>query len=234
MKPKLTIMVSIYNSGEWIQNRLENLMRISNLSDTEIWCINANSPDERDDQIPQKFPVKYFKIPERISVYATWNYIIQRTSGQYITNANTDDIVSPNCYEKLISILDNNGAYDFAYPSWYTTDIPNQKWGSLIDIDTSGCPGNFSGDINKSGVGHFPLWRRSIHDKIGLFDEEFKALGDAEFWVRAYHKANSKFCWVNEFLACYLWRNGNNLWHREINDDEWERFHKKAQECASS
>ena len=66
--------------------------------------------------------------------------------------------------------------------------------------------------------------------KIGYFDEDFKAAGDAEWCVRSYYKANSKFCWVNEFLACYLWRNGENLWQREISSAEWERFHNKVRE----
>lgn len=220
----------MYNSGEWIKNRLDNLMQITVLPQSEIWCINANSPDQRDHDIPQQYPVKYVKLPERIGVYAAWNYIIKNSSSDYITNANTDDIVAPECYARLISELELNYQYDFAYPSWYTTSIPNQKWGQLSSIDASGCPGNFAGDIDRAGVGHFPLWRRSLHDKIGLFDESFKAAGDAEWWVRSYYKAQAKFCWVNEFLACYLWRNGENLWQREITSEEWVKFHTKVQE----
>lgn len=227
-------MVSLYNSGDWIRNRLDNLMQTTTLSQSEIWCVNANSPDQRDNDIPQEYPVKYVKLPERIGVYAAWNHIIKSSSSQYITNANTDDLVAPNCYERLMSELDNNIEYDFAYPSWYTTDVPNQHWRQLVSIDHAGLPGNFAGDIDKAGVGHFPLWRRSIHNKIGFFDESFKAAGDAEWWMRAYYKANSRFCWVNEFLACYLWRNGENLWQREITSEEWEKFHTKVEEYKQS
>jgi len=231
MHPKLVIMVSLYNSGEWIKNRLDNLMQITVLPQSEIWCVNANSPDPRDHDIPQQYPVKYVKLEERISVYAAWNYIIQQSSGQYITNANTDDLVAPTCYARLMAELDSDSAYDFAYPSWYTTDVPNQNWHQLTNVDAvGGLPGNFSGDIDRAGVGHFPLWRRSVHDKIGLFDESFKAAGDAEWWMRSYYQANSRFLWINELLACYLWRNGQNLWQREITSEEWQKFHTKVQE----
>lgn len=232
--PKLTIIISMYNSGEWLKNRLDNLMSTTVINNSEILCINANSPDQRDHDIPQNYPVRYIKLEERVGIYAAWNHAIKNSNSQYITNANTDDLVSPNCYEKLISELDNNHEYDFAYPSWYTTSVANQKWNKLKNIDQSGLPGNFSGDIDKAGVGHFPLWRRSLHDKIGLFDESFKAVGDAEWWVRAYYKANSRFRWVNEFLACYLWRNGDNLWNREINPEEWNRFHNKIRQYVTS
>ncbi len=228
--PKLTIMVSLYNSGEWIRNRLDNLIQITELANSEIWCVNANSPDQRDHDIPQEYQVKYVRLPERIGVYAAWNYIIQNSSSQYITNANTDDLTAPDCYTRLMSILDNNNEYDFAYPSWYTTSVPNQKWHQLIETDDSGRPGHYNGNIDKAGVGHFPLWRRSLHQKVGLFDESFKAAGDAEWWARAYYLAKAKFYWLDEYLACYLWRNGENLWHKEISSDEWARFHTKVQE----
>lgn len=233
MSIKLVIMVSMYDSGEWIKNRLDNLMKITVLPQSEIWCINANSPDPRDHSIPQEYPVIYHKLDERIGVYAAWNYILQRSSSQYITNANTDDIVAPNCYEKLITFLEGHPKYDFVYPSWHCTTTPNQQWEHLSNIDMGGQPGNFAGDLDRAGVGHFPLWRRSVHDRIGLFDESFKAAGDAEWWMRAYYKGNSQFYWYNEFLACYLWRGETdkpNLWQREITSEEWAKLHTKVQE----
>ena len=33
--------------------------------------------------------------------------------------------------------------------------------------------------------GHRPVWRKSFHDKYGLFDESFYSAGDAEMWLRA-------------------------------------------------
>lgn len=224
---KLVLMVSIYESGQFIENRLQNLMQIANLDDVEIWCVNADSPDERDHTVPQKFPVKYIRLPNRISVYETWNYIIENSQSVYVANANTDDIVAPNCYQRLMLNLDNG--FDFTYCSWYTTDIPNQQWDNLTLIDPSGRPGQFAGDITKAGVGHFPMWRRSLHQKLGGFDTEFQALADAEWWARCYYVGKARFIWVNELLGCYLWRHGQNLWHRKVTSEEWAKFHGKVQ-----
>lgn len=218
-------MVSIYNSGEWIENRLNNLMG-STLKDTEIWCVNANSPDPRDDEIPQRFPVKYVKLDKRNTVYEAWNYIIENSTGEFITNANTDDLIHPDGYQCLTQALITAGHdVGFAYPSWYTTSIPNQQWSKLTKIDEAGRPGHYAGDVERAGVGHFPVWRRSLHERVGLFDTKFRALADADWWARCHYVAKTKFLWIDNHLGCYLWRSGDNLWHREATGQEWNMYH---------
>lgn len=235
---KITILCSLYNSGNWLENRLHNLYQSTMIDDIDIWCVNANSADNRDREIPLDY-IKYdnfhYEDIGQCSVYEAWNYIINKSESDYITNANTDDLVSPDCYEKLSSVLDG-GNCDFSYPSWYTTSTPNLSWHEVTERKLSsfdGHPGNYNGNVEISGVGHFPMWRRSLHRTLGMLDGSFRALGDAEWWARCYYSGGSKFQWVNEPLACYLWRegqNGVNLWRREINDVEWKKYHEKVEE----
>jgi glycosyltransferase involved in cell wall biosynthesis len=230
---KLVVMVSVYNAGDFIENRLDNLQKSTMAKDTEVWVVNANSPDPRDHAIPHKFDVKYVKLPERVGVYAAWNYIIKNSKSVYLTNANADDLIAPNGYETLTRNLDQVKACDFSYPSWFTTDTPNLTWedvrkGKAAACDKSGKPGQYKGNLDDGGVGHFPIWRRALHDKLGLFDEEFKALGDADWWARCWWVGKADFHWHKEYLACYLFRNGENLWHREVNEVEWQRYHTKV------
>lgn len=230
---KLTLMVSIYNSGDWIANRLKNILCSTVINDIEVWCVNANSPDERDHDVPLAFSqqhpqIKYERLADRISVYETWNYIIKRSQSTYIANANTDDIVSPVCYETLMGALDSEGpGCGLAYCSWYTTGRPNQEWAKMVAAAPDGKPGNYAGNIDTAGVGHFPLWRRSLHDEIGLFDTSFQALADADWWARIYYVAKKRLRWINQDLGLYLWRNGQNLWHQKVNGEEWRKYHSK-------
>lgn len=236
---KLTVMVSVYAAGDWLENRLDNLCHSGSRKDMDIWVLNANSPDPRDDEIPQKFTgpgFHYDKLPERIGVYAAWNWIIRNSNSQYLTNANADDLVAPACYQKLMGALDRHPKSSFAYPSWYVTDHPNLRWhqvtgrDGLTEAGPGGQPGQYAGDLGVAGVGHFPLWRRELHSKYGQFDERFRALGDADWWARCYYLGGAKFEWVSEYLACYLWRQGQNLWHQCINQDEWDLYHRRAGE----
>lgn len=224
---KLVAMVSIYESGDWLENRLDNLKQSTLGKDLEIWCVNADSPDPRDDKIPKKFNVKYVKLKKRNTVYEAWNYIIQNSNSQYITNANTDDLIAPGAYLKMITAIEKNREAGFAYCNWYVTAKANQKFSKAVSLDPSGRPGRYNGDLQRSGVGHFPLWKRSMHDKCGMFDTKFQALSDADWWARCYFVGKAKFVWVDEFLAIYLWRNGQNLWQRKVNSEEWQRYHTK-------
>jgi glycosyltransferase involved in cell wall biosynthesis len=229
---KLVLMVSIYNSGEWIANRLKNLLSSSVADQIEIWCINADSPDERDHKVCLDFAnrhqqIKYERLAKRNTVYEAWNYIIQNSDSQYIANANTDDLVAPNCYEVLMGTLDGDLGMGLAYCSWYTTGKANQNWNKLVAASDDGKPGQYGGDIDTAGVGHFPLWRRSLHDEIGLFDARFQALADADWWARIHFVAKKRCHWVRQTLGLYLWRSGQNLWHQKVNAEEWQLYHKK-------
>ena len=227
-------MVSMYNSGDWIKNRLQNLLQCNILKDIEIWCVNADSPDERDHNIPTAFAkkhkqIRYERLDKRISVYEAWNHIIQNSNSQFITNANTDDLVSPKCYQILINNLERSGpGIGLTYCSWFTASKPNQTWDNLTSASPDGKPGNYNGNIDIAGVGHFPLWRRNLHDQIGLFDTEFQALADADWWARIHFVSKKRLLWVNQNLALYLWRQGQNLWYQKVNKEEWRLYHRKV------
>lgn len=224
-KISLTAIVSLYNSGQWLRNRIENLLRtnIYRRNELLIYCVNASSSDPNDDAIPNEYsgiPNFHYEIIPQCTVYAAWNHAIKRVDTEFITNANADDIVSPDCYDILISACKDSS---LAYCGWYTVGIANMKWeevkGTWENVTI------YNPTANHHSCGHFPLWKRSIHDRVGLFDPSFKAIGDADLWWR---------CWVNNIrdfnpvdmpLGAYLWRFGSNLWHRTDEDTrkrEWQ------------
>ena len=224
---KITLLVSQYNSGEWIEQKLNNIIESSVINDIEVICINANSPDPRDDEIPQKFSpyVKYIKLPERIGIYAAWNIGIKESSGQYIANANTDDLVAPHCYGSLANVLDNHPKSGVTYCSWYTMGPNITRWSEISPTTKAdGQPGTYAGNFDTGQVGHFPLWRRSIHDQIGYFVEDLPSLGDAEFWARTWFKTQWRFEWLRAPLGAYRWRDGQNAWHAYMSDDQWPKL----------
>lgn len=238
--PSLVAIVSVYKSSKWLRNRIDNLLNSDAYKNNEliIYCVNASSPDVQDDVICQSYSrLKNFQydVIEFCTVYAAWNHVIQKTNTKYITNANADDIVSPSCYSQLIEELNNSFDIGFIYPSWYRTRCSNLTWDGLLKnkllIDSIGWPGTYKG---KNSLGHFPIWRRSLHNKLGLFDEKFKVLGDADWWIRCYYLSEIKFKWCKEFLACYVWRHGENLWYKEITEHEWQYYNEKVQNYKAS
>lgn len=231
--PKLTAIISLYNSSYWLINRLDNLYRTTLYRSGElaIVLVCANSPDANDRVIAeaatQNKNVRLLDTPT-CTVYQAWNEAIKVTDTPFITNANADDIVAPDCYEKLIDACDQTGA-DFAYPNWYHMIAPNQKWPPFGAIKTIG---QYNPKRRRTrSCGHFPVWRRTVHGRIGLFDPTLEALGDADLWYRAF-RTGSTFYHHQSPLGGYLWRHGNNLWHRvsaEKKHAEWQKVLGRTQ-----
>lgn len=224
---KIALLVSIYDSGEWIESRLNNLLQMTQNIDAEIICINANSPDPLDHSVPMSMRSDrfgYIKCSERIGIYDAWNEAIKISDAQYLANANTDDISGPLLYKSLCDMLDSNNKYGVAYSSWYSIGSAPRTWtesarGEVVN------PGQFAGNFDTGQIGHFPVWRKSLHDAIGYFDGSLTALGDADFWGRVYFKTNYDFYWYRAPLAAYRWRDGQNAWSRFISPEQWAIFH---------
>jgi len=149
--------------------------------------------------------IKYLRTKECETLYNSWNRGIRIAKGKYITNANTDDRHEANCLEILVNHLDNTPEIDLAYGRLFKTTNPNECYrendksfpctsqkffpGSLLLHDYSGAQ---------------PVWRKSIHDKVGLFDENYEVVGDYEFVLRAVSRG-CKFGYVPEAQGLMLW-----------------------------
>ena len=48
------------------------------------------------------------------------------------------------------------------------------------------------------------MWRKSIHDKVGIFDEKYEVVGDYEFVLRAISNG-FKFSYVPKAKGLMLW-----------------------------
>ena len=66
-----------------------------------------------------------------------------------------------------------------------------------------------------------PVWRRTLHDKFGLFDEQYGSAGDWEFWLRCV-KGGAQFKLIPEDLGLYYFNpsgistsTANQSWKRQ-------------------
>jgi hypothetical protein len=48
------------------------------------------------------------------------------------------------------------------------------------------------------------MWRKSLHDELGLFDEDFETAGDYEFWLRC-AAAEKKFYKIKDPIVAYYY-----------------------------
>ncbi len=203
--PCLTIITSVYKGDKYIEHFFEELTKQTIYPNCEHIIINAASPGNEEAIIlkyQELYPnIVYHKLERDPGLYGVWNLAIKMASADFITNANLDDIFSYDAYEVLLREFEKNPSLDFAYSNSYTTNIPNQCFSNAI-FDTIYIAPEFSVEeiSHRCFLGSHPMWKKSIHQDIGYFDEYFKCMGDWEMWIRA-GKSGKQFKHVNRILS---------------------------------
>ena len=102
--------------------------------------------------------------------------VIKAASGQYITNANTDDRHRKDALEVMASFLDKKPDIGLVYADVLVTQTENETFGQC----TARLASDRSPAYNRSlltmncFIGPQPMWRKSLHEKYGYFDETFQ------------------------------------------------------------
>ena len=174
---------------------------------------------------------KLIKEDNSLGVYNAWNIGIKNSTTDYITNWNIDDLRHPINTKIKYDLLFNNPEYDLVY-NWYVAT--REEGENFYNIDFTKkqylqYPDSFHDIVLENCyAGPDPVWRRSLHDKVGYFDyENFNTIGDWEMWIR-FAKAGSKFKLIPEILCIYL-DHDNTVSNKQQNkvEEEKKRLYEK-------
>lgn len=186
--PKISIITSIYNGNEFIEGFLADITRQTIFDQCELILINANSPGNEEPIIKkymEKYPnIVYKRLDKDPGLYGCWNIAISMSRGIYLTNANLDDRLSPECYQVHSKGLDDNPDVLLVYSDRYYTEKPNETFEKHTGEKCKTVP-EFSKHSNICLPGPNPMWRKTLHARFGFFNETYKYSGDWEMWLRA-------------------------------------------------
>lgn len=230
---KITAIVSAYYAEEYLEGRLENLLNQTLRPEIVVVC-QSGSPEEEivgrfmTDAGTQDADGIYVIRTEGIpSVYSAWNVAIRHSKSDYLTNANSDDRLAPDALEKAVGILDQRRKVGVVY---FDVDVVDNLDGGFETAERIGkfewAEGDWKRLLEIAFVGPCPVWRRSIHQDFGLFDETLQVAGDYEFWIRIM-KEGVRFFHLREPLAIYL-RRRDSREHREPYLTIWETAHVRG------
>lgn len=236
--PKVSIITSVYDGDEYIESFLEDITRQTIFKDKcELIIINANSPGDEEKvilQYKEKYPdnIVYKKLKKDPGIYGVWNMGVELSTGEYLTNANLDDRKSPNSLEKHAKELFLNEKVDLVYADMAITDVANEVWENNTSSGKKYTFPQFSFEnLKMVNMPHAsPMWRSSVHEKYGLFDDSFNSAGDWEMWLRAASQG-SQFKKINDMLGLYYFNptgistNPENFdWKREEEVKVFEKY----------
>lgn len=187
---RVSAIVSTYKSQDFIADCLENLQSQSIAGQIEIVIVDAASPEKERD-IVQAYRehydnITYIRTNARIGVYAAWNIAIGHAAGRYCMSVSTNDHLRRDACELLARELDDHPKTVLVFGDTYLTSNPHETFENNSYYSTYRWDDySFANHLkDKCCVGPHPMWRRSIHETVGLFDERFVADGDQEFWMR--------------------------------------------------
>jgi glycosyltransferase involved in cell wall biosynthesis len=186
--PIVSAIVSTYNSERFFRGCLEDLVAQTLGDRLEILVIDSGS-QENEGAIAREFQARHPNVryvrTEREPLYKAWNRAIRMARGRYLTNANTDDRHHPLALETMARALEADPEIALVYADLLISETANAPFGPEHAVGAHQFV-EYQLDYLLTGcfMGPQPMWRRSLHDELGYFDERFKSAGDYEFWCR--------------------------------------------------
>lgn len=183
LMPKISVIMSVYNCEKYLKYAVDSILN-QTYKDFEFIIINDGSTDKsreilesyKDDRI------KLFNNKNK-GLTKSLNEAIGYSKGEYIARIDADDIALPERFEKQVKFLDSNPEIVMC-GTW--ADFINEDGEILREFRRPVT----DRDIKREIVFHNPfihpsvMMRKSVFDKIGLYDESFRHAQDYELWTR--------------------------------------------------
>lgn len=200
---KVTIGITCYNARGTICRAIESAID-QNYDDTEIIIVDDCSIDGSQQEIRayivDNSNIKLFSLPVNCGAAAARNVIIKESTGDYIAFFDDDDVSTPDRVRVQKHYLDTFSS-DNLLVACYASGMrkyPNGYSLELNAVGTQGIPPSGSILIDylflhqkTKGVDFgfgtptcCLMAKKSVFESVGLFDESFRRVEDAEFAVR--------------------------------------------------
>ena len=202
--PKVSICLPNLNNRKYLPERLESILG-QTLQDWELIVVDSYSHDGAWEFLQQAAAKdNRFRLSQAPrGLYASWNRCIRQARGQFVYIATSDDTMSPNGLEKMAAALEAHPECGLCQCGLRLIDESGQAHPSML---WQGFPfPRFAGSwMNRphirraplDGVLHFALEtvytsitqlliRRSVFERVGMFDENLGSTGDFEWGMRA-------------------------------------------------
>ena len=175
--PRISVLISSYNNARFVSKKLAEIRAQTIFSKCEFLFIETASPEkERGLFAPfcQQYPnCRLLALDERQTLYQAWNLGWHEARAPLLCYSNMDDAMHPRLLEEVCRFMEDDG-WD-ACSVLIAKQTMDEQWNDWTRADRLPL---------STRPGPFTAWRRELSDRIGWFDERFRAAGDKEFWGR--------------------------------------------------
>ena len=114
---RISIGIPCYNQAQYLEECIESVLN-QTVKPHEIILVNDGSPDETRYVAHQYAQIKYIEQVNK-GLASARNTIIMNMTGDYLYPLDSDDIMLPNCLEKITEVIESTSA-DIVAPSFQT------------------------------------------------------------------------------------------------------------------
>lgn len=181
MEPLVSVIIPTYNRDYIVEVAIRSVLEQS-YPNLELILVDDGSKDKTP-HLVTKYPLKYVRLPQNFGPSFARNRGIVHAKGELIAFLDSDDYFLPSKIEKQVKFLQENPQYDLVQTEeiWYKGErrvfpkkIHAKAEGYFLERAVKLCV------VSISTV----LLKRSVFERVGLFDENFPLCEDYEFWLR--------------------------------------------------
>ena len=197
---KVSTITPCYNMSKYMKGFLDNLSTQTH-KDLEI-VLDHNDPSDEEVKLVEEYNEQYdnilhIKVEGVDPIGTSMNRCIEYATGDYLCIWNVDDLRTPDSIEVMAKALDENPDVDFVYGNYII--VP--KFGSTQGqyVDESGREEELTTGMI---LGPYFMFRKSLLEKSGVFDEQLVQGADYDLALRLAFNAKGLHLPIN--LGYYL------------------------------
>jgi len=197
---KVSTITPCYNMSKYMKGFLDNLSTQTH-KDLEI-VLDHNDPSEEEVKMVEEYNeqhdnILHIKVDGVDPIGTSMNRCIEYATGDYLCIWNVDDLRTPDSIEVMAKALDENPDVDFVYGNYII--VP--KFGSIEGqyVDETGREDELTTGMI---LGPYFMFRKSLLEKSGVFDEQLVQGADYDLALRLAFNAKGLHLPIN--LGYYL------------------------------
>ena len=179
---KVSTITPCYNMSKYMKGFLDNLSTQTH-KDLEI-VLDHNDPSDEEVKLVEDYNEQYnnilhIKVEGVDPIGISMNRCIEYATGDYLCIWNVDDLRTPDSIEVMAKALDDNPDVDFVYGNY--TIVPNFGGTQGQYVDETGREDELTTGMI---LGPYFMFRKSILEKSGVFDEQLVQGADYDLALR--------------------------------------------------
>jgi len=192
MPPAIAAIIPVYNRAEWIEEAIESVLA-QTFSDFELWVVDDASTDSTPD-ILSKYQdrIRILRLNENCGVSFARNAAIRASESEWIAFLDSDDLWEPKKLERQIELAERIPEAVLIH----TEEIWIRRGKRVNPMKKHAKAG---GDFFRRSLRlclispSTAMVRRSVLDRIGLFNESLPAAEDYDLWLRILCREQAHF-----------------------------------------